>query len=342
MSNSARDASHVQPADFPAAGTDAEKLRFLVRYAVLAPSSHNTQPWLFKPGDDCLELYADRTRSLPVVDPADRALTMSCGAALFCLRLGLRHFGYAGEIQVLPEPGDADLLARVRLGEPRQPHAEDEALFQAIRLRHTHRLPFEDRPLEERLLKALQQVAAAEGALLCPVSGDAQRAAVAELVVEGDEIQMADPVFRRELAAWLRPNQSGEGDGIPGYAFGFNSLTSLLIPPLVRTLDLGRQQSGKDRELVLAAPALAVLVTEADAPRHWLSSGQALAHVLLRGTMEGAAASFLNQAVEVPELRPRLAATLGVGGYPQLLFRLGYATPVLPTPRRGAAEVLIR
>src|SRR5215469_16093227 len=106
----------VREADFPSTGPPAEQLRFLLQYAVLAPSGHNSQPWMFKIDEDTVELYADRSRALPVVDPDDRELTISCGAALLNLRVALRHFGYAGEVIPFPDPDDPDLLARVHLG----------------------------------------------------------------------------------------------------------------------------------------------------------------------------------------------------------------------------------
>src|SRR5687768_12101284 len=72
-----------------------------VRQAVHAPSSHNTQPWVFHlRGDDVLELYADRSRALPVIDPEDRELTISCGAALFHLRAALRSAGLEAEVEL--------------------------------------------------------------------------------------------------------------------------------------------------------------------------------------------------------------------------------------------------
>ena len=67
---------HVAESAFPRQGTAAEQLRFLVSYAVLAPSSHNTQPWLFRAVDGALELYADRSRALPVVDPDEAELAV--------------------------------------------------------------------------------------------------------------------------------------------------------------------------------------------------------------------------------------------------------------------------
>jgi hypothetical protein len=59
------------------------RLRFALNYAVLAPSSHNSQPWRFIVDGDTVMLCADRTRALSVVDPFDRELVISCGAALF-------------------------------------------------------------------------------------------------------------------------------------------------------------------------------------------------------------------------------------------------------------------
>lgn len=94
MFNPATNPWDVTEDQFPVAGSVAEQLGFLIHYAVLAPSGHNTQHWLFGVSLNSSELFADRTRALPVDDPEDRALVISCGAALFHLRITLRHFGY--------------------------------------------------------------------------------------------------------------------------------------------------------------------------------------------------------------------------------------------------------
>lgn len=326
---------------FPSEGTDDWKLAWMVRWAVLAPSGHNAQPWVFRIEDGTLELYADRTRALPVVDPNDREMTISCGAALFHLWLALRHFGYAGDVEVLPEIGNVDLLARVRLGELRASTAEEELLFAQIRQRHTNRGPFEPRPLPPRLIAALQAAAAEEGAWLHVLEGDVIRGAVVDLIAEGDRRQWADPAFRRELAAWTHPNRSHSHDGIPGYAMGMSNAASLASPLVVRTFDLGRGQAARDRELVAGSPLLAVLGTEENDPLAWLEAGEALARVLLRARRDGVWASFLNQPIEVPDLRPQLRQLMGRGGNPQLLLRLGFSDhEPRPTPRLAAAEVV--
>jgi hypothetical protein len=103
---------NVEASSFPASGTAQDKARFAVRYAVLAPSSHNTQPWRFIINGDELLVCADRTRSLANIDPFDRELIISCGAALLNLRVALAYFRVPVEIATFPQSSDPHRRAR--------------------------------------------------------------------------------------------------------------------------------------------------------------------------------------------------------------------------------------
>jgi len=341
MSESNLEPWDVWELEFPTTHGVAEKLCFLLRYAVLAPSSHNSQPWLWKMNGETVELHADRSRALPVADPDDRELIMGCGASLLHLRLALRHFGYAGEVATFPDPQNPDLLARVGLGPNKAPAVEDDLLFWAIPKRHTNRQPFEERELPISLLPALQAEAAQEGAWLHVIQDLAQRDAVVDLIVKGDWIQGHNRGFREELAHWIHPNRSAQSDGMPGYALGMNNLTSYVAPLAIKAMDIGEGQAEKDRRLAESAPVLAVLGTDETTPAHCLAAGQAVARVLLRACAAGVAASFFNQPIELNRLCTQLRHILERDGYPQLLFRLGYANETRPTPRRGVDEILI-
>ena len=267
------------------------------------------------------------------MDPADRELTISCGAALGNLRVALRHLGHAGDVRTLPDPLQPRLLTTVALGPVVVPTTTDHELFAAITRRRTDRSPFEDRPVPDAVLHELRRAATQEGSVLHAVCGDTARRALTELIAEGDRRQFADPRFRRELASWMRSNRGGSKDGMPGYTQGLGAMASLVAPLVVRASDVGKGQAAKDS--VLAAdhsPVLAVLSTVGDAPADWLAAGQALARVLLSATAAGLSASFLNQPAEVPELRGRLRALLDLGGEPQLVLRVGYGTGTQPTP----------
>lgn len=331
----------VSEVDYPEDGGLEERIRFLLRYAILAPSGHNTQPWLFRIDGHAVELRADRTRALPVVNPDDRALVISCGAALSTFRIAARHFGWLAEVEVMPDETDEDLLVRVSLSPGAPVRADDEELFLAIRERHSNRRAFEDRELPDDLPQRLATDAHEEGVALHLVD-DHERAAVAELVAEGDRIQMADRRFRRELASWIHPNRSRTLDGMRGYGFGFGDLVSRAGPLVIRSLDLGKGQAATDRELAQRPPLLAVLVTESDDPAAWLATGQALQRVLLRARAAGVSSSFLNQPIEVPGLRPRLAEAIGRrDDWPQLVVRLGCGPATKPQPRRPVEDVIV-
>jgi hypothetical protein len=320
--------------DFPTGGRPGERLRFLVRYAVLAPSQHNAQPWLFRSHDDALDLLADRLRALPVVDPHDRELTMGCGAALDHLVVAASAFGHPAAVAAFPDPSDPDLLATVRLGGHRTPTTGDLALFDAIPHRRTSRRRFEDRPIPRDVLDAVAAAVAGEGAWLAPLLTDDARHAAVDLVMEGDDIQLADPSFRRELAAWLHPRRAGDGLAVPAALLPMAHLVT-------RTFDLGDRTAARDRQLAEGSPLLAVLGTESDDPTAWLAAGRALSRALLAAQAHGVSASFLNQPIEVPALRPRLAEVAGGPGHPQLLLRFGYGPEVAASPRRTLADVLL-
>ena len=91
-----------------------QDVRTVVELAGLAPSVHNSQPWRFAAdAGPRLSLYAGTGRRLAAADPDGREMMISCGAALFSVRLALRSLGYIPETTVLPDPGQPTLVAQV-------------------------------------------------------------------------------------------------------------------------------------------------------------------------------------------------------------------------------------
>jgi hypothetical protein len=331
----------VSEFDFPITGTPAEQLQFLLNYAALAPSEYNTQPWLFKVRERVVELYADRSRRLPIVDPEDRELTISCGAALFNLRIALRHFGHTYEVEIHANQDSPDLLARISLGKKEAATEEEHQLFYAISQRRSNRHMFEKREVPGDLLSTLNALAGQEGTWFHVVQGEEARQTLVNLIASGDHMQWASRQFRRELARWARPEGIESHDGLPGYTQVKGTFASSISPYIVRTFDMGNGAAARDRQLVAGSPVLAVLGTFADTWGDWFAAGQAVEKILLYAQTEGISGSFLNQPIEIRALRSQLRDLLGQIGFPQLVIRLGYGPPVPPTPRRSVSEVLV-
>ena len=213
-----------------------------------------------------------------MVDPIDRELKISCGAALFFLRMAIRHFGNV-DIVILPDGHRSDLLASVRLGGPHEATKDDEVLFDAIPKRHTNRKPFQDRELPAALPAALSNAAENEGAHLRFVNDPEQRKAIGELIGEADRAQWADKRFRHELAAWVRTTTSTSYDGVQSNLLDMGDLNSFAMPHVIRNFDLGSGQASKDRESVAESPGLVIVGTDGDTPETGMTAGQALARV---------------------------------------------------------------
>jgi hypothetical protein len=110
--------------------------------AARAPSIHNTQPWRFAVGTHTIDLYADPARKLRC-DRAGREMLISCGAALFGLRLAVRELGYLPAVNVFPDPSRIGPLARVTLGPKVPVTAMEWQMLAALPHRHTHRGAFD-------------------------------------------------------------------------------------------------------------------------------------------------------------------------------------------------------
>ena len=313
--------------------------RRAVELACLAPSVHNTQPWRFTWDGTTFELYADTQRGLTASDPDGRELVISCGAALFNLRLALRKLGYDADVRLLPDPGNPRLVARVAVAEAEPANADERRLFAAMLRRHTHRGAFDDQPIGPDLAVVLQRTAELELAQLVLVADPGQRRRVLTLARAAERALVNDPDVQAEISAWTPPSGSGRKDGVP--------VSSYAVEPIVQADDLAPRDYDQGRgqgigESVMNAPGvIAVIVTEGDLETDWLRAGQALERVLVGAAQRGAYAALHSQLTEVPDLRNELRRELCISGYPQILLRLGYAPDVQTTPRRPVSDVLV-
>ena len=155
---------------------DEERVYRLLESVQRAPSVHNTQPWWFRiVADDRIDLCARFGRDaelamngsgMPAVSPfLRRELFISCGAALYNLRLAIRMTGHDLVVWPLPGGPDQSVLASVEIvtGRTKRPTISEQELYQAIPRRHTNRGPYDDRrPAPPPILVAMQTAAAGE------------------------------------------------------------------------------------------------------------------------------------------------------------------------------------
>lgn len=329
------------PVPFPRAAHDGafpedapldDQLRFMLNYAVLAPSVLNTQPWRFRVANGTVFLYADPSRKLPAVDADGRELVISCGAALMNLRLAVRHYGYEVAWEGVDDPSDPDLLATLHAGDPAPPTRDEEALFQAVPRRQTERRPFAQMEVPGAVIRELELDVERDGCRLLVLTTEEEKTALARHVGEAIRRQGRDPSAIEDYTLWLRADDDPRPDGVRDERqpeFGRRAESRMPTEPFAVGME----------DLAAGSPALLVLSTARDDRASWLDAGQALERALLRATAHGLSASYLNQVVEVAEIR-REVTELTQGLYPQVVFRVGHPIPRGGTQRRAVREVL--
>ena len=316
----------------------AQALRQAAVRATLAPSVHNTQPWRFVIGAETLEVHADRTRQLRVLDPTGRQLLISCGCALLNARVALAGAGHDAVVERFPDRTRPTLLARVRIGDEPVDWRPLGKLDSVIEHRQSNRRRFSDDPVPPDLVRDLVAAAAVEQAQLFEITQPEHRSATARLTQDADRQQNADPAYRAELRAWTSAD-ANRRDGVPAIAVPHvDGGAGDDIP--IRDFDTsgmgwlpGKTRSSMDQCLLL-------LGTTADRPAGWLRAGEALERVLLEATLAGYAASLFTQVIEVPHTRYLLRTALGLDMNPHVLLRIGHAPKTPASRRRRLVDVL--
>ncbi|NUT08668.1 MAG: nitroreductase [Hamadaea sp.] len=303
--------------------------------AVAAPSIHNTQPWRFLLREHCIDVYADRSRQLAVIDPDGRELTISVGAAVLNLRVALLARGYKPLYALLPDPAQPDLMARVTIGDRTQPTYLARRLAGAIPRRHSNCRPFRSAELPETVLDELGEAAASEGGYLM-IADPPLRDGVLGVVRRAETLRRTDPDYLVELAGWTAP-EPGRREGVPLVAYAPPDRAERI--PL-RDFGLAHPARHAWPGVFEDEPTVAILYGSGDSPYAWLRAGQALERVLLTATANGAQSTLMTQPLEYADLRA-LFDDSAQGRVAQAVIRLGYGHESPPSPRRALADVLM-
>jgi hypothetical protein len=311
----------------------------LVRYATLAASSHNSQPWLFRASPNEIRITPDRSRRTPVVDPDDHHLFTSLGCAAENLAIAAAQMGRGGELTFDPFGGGSILFTH-------QPTAAAASpLFDAIPRRQSTRAEYDRRVPAAADLDALASAATVPGVELLLITNRPEIDRIRDLVIAGNSAQFADPAFLRELKAWLRfsPRRAMDsGDGLYGATTGNAALPewigSLAFDWLVSA---DSENDRYDRQL-RSSGGVAMFVGEREDPEHWMRVGRACQRFALQATALGIRHAFINQPVEVVAVRHELAKLIGMPGRrPDIVMRFGYGPTMPYSARRPAHQVII-
>lgn len=319
-------------------GNAAHDHAVLVRYATLAASSHNTQPWKFGLERNRIRILPDLSRRCPAVDADDHHLYASLGCAAENLLQAARAAGLKGHFS-FDEPTTGVRIDLEPASADRSPH------FEAIPGRQCCRTEYDGSALSAAEQELLEQAGRGSGVSLLLLTGDQRKRQVADYVAEGNSAQFADSRWAAELQSWIRFNTREalrHGDGLYGPVMGSPDVPRWVGELFMRLSFSARRQNRKDAQHIGSSAAIAVFVSEADDKRHWIEAGRCYERFALQATALQLRTAFINQPVEVPALRPQFASYLGIGHRrPDLVVRIGRGPQMPRSMRRPLKDVLV-
>ena len=319
--------------------TAAQAFTRAVGLAAFAPSVYNNQSWWWRLTDGICELRGQHERQLRVTDPDGRQTLLSCGAALHHARMVLAAEGWCFDVDRLPEPGNPDLMARLRLTGQTTPDAAAARLSHAVHLRFTDRRPPSTTRVDDEALAAITNAAEAQGAKLYQLRRD-QISELGAIAETAQEIEMADSAWLEELAYWSsgwRPMGMRRfppdgwrpiGTGIPAGTVPERS-PQTTVPN--KDFGLGSLPIGSGGD---SAATFFLLYGDEDKPGAWLPAGEALSAAWLTAAELGVSILPMSAPIEITSTRQALRRLISDAGYPYLVLRLGFADTTQPPPER--------
>lgn len=345
-------------------GDEADLRRWALAHAILAPSSHNRQPWLVDLRQpDAIVLHVDRTRLLPETDPWFRQIVVSQGTFLEALVLALQARGVVARVSLFPdgEPGARMLDDRpvARVDWPGRTSTPDP-LFAQLLSRQTAKVDYDTaRTVDPATLQALADSVVDPGVRFGGTVDPARLEALRAVCWESAKVELLTP---RTVMESVRLTRIGPAE-IAAHRDGIaiNSLVPRLAdavgafdrdhPPAEGSTayqQMMRRFEGHSR----TAMGFVWLSTRPGDGTGTRSAEVRAGRTYLRLQLQAAALGLqvhpMSQALqEFAEMRPLYDRLHGLlVGRPaaeetvQLFCRIGHAPPQQHTPRRGVDAIV--
>lgn len=335
----------------------------LLSYAMLAPNSHNIQPWLVKLTEkEAFDLYVDQNRLLPMTDPPARQIHISQGTLLEGLVIAASNFGYRVDINLFPKGMYSNQtienkpVASVRI--IKDPSIKKDPLFAFLRSRQSNKRYYEEKRVPQSALDNLHAlVNPGQMEFVTTQSTDLQKK-LATMVGEGMAIEVADRERNKETADLFRFNEEEAEKYRDGFTVA-NSGKTGFMRFLVEKFFLGTREeayspdSAFSKESVKmtleqakSTPAYGWIVTKENSRLDQVQVGRLYMRINLitekLGIAQHPVSQFLQEYEDMSDLQKRFKKLINVppSGTVQMFFRLGYADPVPHTKRLRLKDVI--
>lgn len=314
----------------------------MVEAAIKAPSGHNSQPWLFQLSGNIINILPNIKESLPVVDGSHRELFISLGAATENLCIESLALGYVPNVEI--DETEQKIIIHLDKVESRF----IDSLRESMASRQTNRKVYNGKIISDNIIAQLNDLSLAENINRFIISKkDSLFNILKSYIEEGNQIQMADMNFKKELLKYIRFNDTEierDPTGLTYKTIGAPALPSFISKFIMKMYLNPTKQNKEDLKKIESSSHLVLFTTKNNNLSEWVNLGRSLQRFILTTTQLGVANAYINQPCEVEKLSYFLQKNIALikGMYPTLLLRIGYAEPGLFSPRKQVDNVIIR
>lgn len=312
--------------------------RDFIKAAVLAPSSHNSQPWAFKVVDDnTISISVEPARRLLESDKNDRQAIISVGCAIANIETLADYHGYSCVV----ENGEGNMLATLRFSKSGGTQGGTNHLANFITKRVTNRSSHEDRPIDQETLKSIRALAS-DSLHINLVTDHHVIQKLGAIAIEAGIEALESPGFRHELSSYLKANSTKSNTGMPGFGLGFPAPMALLAPFLIWLFNMEKPAKKQNVALFEKTAGVLVISTKSDTVADWLSVGRTYERLSLLATRVGMATAPLAATIQIGEHYQDVQKALGIAERPQFFARIGFPTKsIAHSPRLTAEQVIM-
>jgi nitroreductase len=329
---------HIPTVDF-ASLQPKERLYHILRFAVLAPSAHNTQPWTFRvsTNPDTITVSLDKARLLGESDPHKRQAYLGLGAVIENICVATQAYG--GETVTLNLLKKDGHVADIILSWPSTFSSPNDTVLDSIKRRMSNRSPYRSEKLKADTISVESKDLTST--TLSIVNDASTRKKIGELVAAAD-LSLMNKAFKYELATWVHHNWTNHHTGMPAGVQGIPGPVSLIAKKILRSAPIEKDQAKKDEKVIAQGPLLIIISGKNDDKEAWLEAGRMFERVCLGATAKGFDVAALASIVESASERKKLQELLGIDYYPLALLRIGHATKHMPRSPRLPANVVTK
>jgi nitroreductase len=333
----------VKISDFYQQSTEIDKIKFLVNFGVLAPSSHNSQPWRFEIAENEIKVFLETSRRLPNSDKNDRQSYISLGCAITNILIAADYYGFDCNVEYYLE-NDEFLVAIIKITKkPQTLSAPADHLIFSVPNRLTNRNPYKDKLLSNAFFEEIQKYT--DNDLEIHIIKDKDKKdKLADIALAASIYAMEDKNFRYELSQYVKSNITSSPIGMPCFGMGIPTLVSFIVPTMIKYFNMNKLSRKKDEALLKKhTPVFVIIATRQDDKLHWIKTGQVYEKIALLATREGLSTAMWAAPIQINEFYKEFQKILNTNFRPQAFFRLGFPTKQTPhSPRLDTQEVLKR